>query len=493
MLKPLTGALLAGRYRVAEPLGHGGMGDVYAAVDETLRRAVAIKVLRAGASGDRFKREALLVSRLAHPNIVAISDYHDDPGEPAFIALERLHGESLRALLERVEVVEAKRLARLAIQTLSALAAAHDAQIVHRDVKPDNIFLCRTEAGEDLVKLLDFGIARPLDSATIDALTRSGALLGTVAYMAPEQVLGTRVDARTDIYGVGAVMYHALAGHVPFRGTTTEVLTAIATQPLPPLQGVDPELAGIVARAMSRDPNARFGRAREMSSALTRYLEASRRYSAKSLVIGAIIASLAATALVTAAVLWRHHTRTTAKSAAAVASVAPQRVAATAIEPEGDASVAAPVESASAVASSATATTTHTTQSSAKRRANAIRVSVTSNPSSADTRKRQQIAALFVAHLSNFRECYLNAFGDSDAPPEGNLRGVVAVIDRGRTIRDANVTIRGPFHKPARQDVELSRCIESVLRSFDYSKVDDMSSTSELMDYELTFASERTH
>ena len=276
----LTGSLLAGKYRVGGRLGGGGMGEVYEAVQEGLGRRVAIKVMSGPMASDpqlleRFQREARAVAALGHPHIVAVTDFQDNPGEPPFLVMERLVGESLGELLEREPMIDPLRACRIAEQTLSALAAAHDAGLVHRDVKPDNIFICKTDTGE-IVKLLDFGVAKALEENQ-NKLTSTGAVVGTLVYMAPEQARGEPIDARADVYALGACLYHMLAGQVPFPATTAaRLLTAVCTETPMPLSSLRPDIDGglvaIVGRAMARDVRYRYATARAMMSEIGSYL-----------------------------------------------------------------------------------------------------------------------------------------------------------------------------------------------------------------------------
>ncbi len=278
----LTGTLLSGKYRVGSRLGSGGMGEVYEAVQEDLGRRVAIKVMSGPMANDpqlleRFKREALAVAALGHPHIVAVTDFQDNPGEPPFIVMERLVGESLGELLEREPMLEPHRAARIAEQTLSALAAAHESNLVHRDVKPDNIFLCRTDTNAELVKLLDFGVAKAMEATQHGKLTSTGAIVGTLVYMAPEQARGEPIDARADVYALGACLYHTLAGQPPFPPTNAaRLLSAVCNESPTPLGMLRPDLDAnlvmIVARAMARDQGQRYASARAMMSALGGYL-----------------------------------------------------------------------------------------------------------------------------------------------------------------------------------------------------------------------------
>jgi serine/threonine-protein kinase len=268
----VEGTLLAGRFRIERLLGRGGMGEVYEAVQLDLSRRVAIKVLPAEA-GDlhAIEREARAAARLAHPHIVQVTDFvgvrEGEDGVPFFV-MELLEGESLAERLARERRLAPSRAALVAVQVLSALAAAHAAGIVHRDVKPANIFLERTAATHDFVKLLDFGIARLSTGAGPTSL-RSGALVGTPAYMAPEQITAEGVSERTDLYAVGVCLYEMLAGGSPFTATNVPaLLTKICEQAPKPIDGIDATLGAIVLRAMAKRPEDRWASAEEMRVAL---------------------------------------------------------------------------------------------------------------------------------------------------------------------------------------------------------------------------------
>ncbi|MDB4934611.1 MAG: Serine/threonine protein kinase PrkC, regulator of stationary phase, partial [Labilithrix sp.] len=271
-----TGVTLGGRYVLGELLGKGGFGAVYKAVQSDLGRTVAVKILHADAvlTGDglaRFAREARAAAALGHPNIAQVSDFQMRPGEPPFIVLECLEGLTLGALLRKEKRLDAPRVCAIAHQVLSALDVAHGAGIVHRDVKPDNVFLVSLPGVEDFVKLLDFGIAKLTTSNT--ALTGFGTMLGTPAFMAPEQVANIDVDHRADLYAVGAMLHFALSGRHAFEAPNlSAVLYAIVHQPVPTLSSIDPRidprLSVVVARAMHKDPSGRFGSAAEMRAAL---------------------------------------------------------------------------------------------------------------------------------------------------------------------------------------------------------------------------------
>ncbi len=274
----LRGRLLGGRYRIGAVLGRGGMGTVYEAVQESLGRPVAVKVLHPLLSHDadtmaRFRKEAEQAGSLSHPHIVHVLDFGFEPGGPAWIAMERLQGESLGQRISRVGVLGQGAVVTMALETLSALQAAHEARLVHRDLKPDNIFLARAAGVGEVVKVLDFGIAKLLDGGAAAALTATGMVMGTPLYMSPEQAQGRVVDARADLYSLGAVLFEALSGKPPLQADSyTALLITIVTEPAPSLAArrpdVHPGLAALVDRTMAKDPGARFASAREMADAI---------------------------------------------------------------------------------------------------------------------------------------------------------------------------------------------------------------------------------
>ena len=277
-----TGRILGGRYRLGERLGQGGWGSVYAAVQIDLGRPVAIKVLHASVALApdgllRFEREAKAAAALGHPNIAQVSDFAANPGEPPFLVMELLTGATLGAAMRHSTKLAPARMAWIAYQILAGLDVAHNAGIVHRDIKPDNVFLVAMPGVEDFVKLLDFGIAKLSSDSSQQHLTTTGTMLGSPAFMAPEQVRSNEVDHRVDLYAVGATMYLALSGRMPFEAATIHsLLLAITEQPCVPLHAldpsIDPALSAVVERAMQKDPNARFATAGEMRRALEPWL-----------------------------------------------------------------------------------------------------------------------------------------------------------------------------------------------------------------------------
>jgi serine/threonine-protein kinase len=260
----LSTQLVTGRYRVERPLGHGAMSTVDLALDTQLDREIALKRLAENLSRDddlraRFQREARLAARLAHPNVVRIYDVGvDDEGRP-FIAMEYVAGETLAELVSRRGPLPAREVAGLGIQACRALAAAHEAGLVHRDVKPQNLLL-RTDG---VLKLGDFGVAVGLEGTR---LTIAGTVLGTAAYLAPEQARGEDVTAAADVYGLGAVLYELLTGRPPRNPSTLAELTYTDTIPTP--QDAPPDLARIVMRCLSAEPEDRPASAAELAREL---------------------------------------------------------------------------------------------------------------------------------------------------------------------------------------------------------------------------------
>ena len=268
----LEGAVLCDRYQVGARLGRGGMADVHAGRDLRLQREVAIKLLRPEVVARqpevraRFEAEARNAARLSHPNVVAVYDTGEHEGLP-FIVMELLPGETLADRI-RGGPVDLGWLRQVAADVLGALEAAHAAGIVHRDIKPGNILL----ADDGRAKVADFGIAKSLDGTGPD-LTATNLLIGTPAYLAPEQVAGGPATARSDLYALGVVLYEASSGRKPFTGETpVAVAYAIEHADVEPLAAVRPEVDGAlsatVEQAMERDPDRRFGSAHEMATAL---------------------------------------------------------------------------------------------------------------------------------------------------------------------------------------------------------------------------------
>ena len=258
---PLVGKVLADRFEILERIGEGGTGVVYKAKQLSVDRVVAIKILGAHVSTDpswvkRFHNEARAASRLDHPNTVRLIDFGQTKEGLLFIAMEFLHGRSLRQELDRVGKLPANRVLRIISQACQSLQEAHSQGIIHRDIKPDNIYLVEMKGAGDFVKVLDFSVAK-LD--TPDAqVTRAGVVFGTPAYMSPEQGRGVTLDARSDVYALGIVMYEMLSGKPPFDAKipTEVVMMHLREQPAP-LSGVPPQLGALVMKALAKDPAKR--------------------------------------------------------------------------------------------------------------------------------------------------------------------------------------------------------------------------------------------
>jgi eukaryotic-like serine/threonine-protein kinase len=262
----VDGPRLSGRYRMEALLAAGGMGEVWAARDLLLGRAVAVKVLGGALAGDgraaeRLRREARAAGRLEHPNIARVLDLGEHDGRP-YLVMELLEGESLAARIDRAGAMPPAEAARIVAAVADALEAAHRAGVVHRDVKPGNVFL--TSTGE--VKVLDFGIA----SAAGDTAITTGDLIGTAAYLAPERALGHRATPAADIYALGVVLYELLAGHRPFAaGSDVEPAMAHVNADPPPLTeaapATPPSLVAACHQALAKDPGSRQSSAAELA------------------------------------------------------------------------------------------------------------------------------------------------------------------------------------------------------------------------------------
>lgn len=284
----MSGTVLDGKYRLKELLGQGGMGLVYAAEHTLLGRPLAVKILKREFARDRvavqrFQQEAINASRIGSPNIVAVHDLGEtDDGVP-FLVMEYLEGTTLYAAMGEDPqtgtngIFDVPRAADLLCQVLAGLSAAHERGIVHRDLKPGNIFLTEVGGRTDFVKLLDFGVSKVLGGDRVMHMTRTGVLLGTPTYMAPEQVMGRKdIDHRVDLWAAGVILFRLLAGRKPHDGSVTaERLAAIVSKDAPPLRSLRPDLdaglEGLLRKALTRDPAGRFQTARDFAEALAPY------------------------------------------------------------------------------------------------------------------------------------------------------------------------------------------------------------------------------
>jgi eukaryotic-like serine/threonine-protein kinase len=271
----LTGRRI-GRYQIGERVGRGGMGVVYRALDTRLGRAVALKVLLPGLASDeerrnRFAREAKAASALNHPNIITIFDIDQIDGED-FIAMEYIEGQTLGDLISHGELAVSDAL-NYAMQIAQALVAAHSAGIIHRDIKPANIMIASSPARQRQVKMLDFGLAKLSESSLPGDVTAEntmkGSILGTAAYMSPEQAEGKTIDFRSDIFSFGSVLYEMFSRRRAFAGDSSlAILSAVLHQNPAPLQGVPANLQNIVDRCLKKDPGLRYQSTADLQIAL---------------------------------------------------------------------------------------------------------------------------------------------------------------------------------------------------------------------------------
>jgi eukaryotic-like serine/threonine-protein kinase len=271
----MIGTVLSGRYRLEAKLGSGGMSTVYLAKDTTLDRPVAVKVMHREMSEqadqlERFRQEARAVAKLSHPNVVAVIDAGEDGGYP-YIVFEYVEGETLKARINRVGALDVQEALAYAIEIGRGLTVAHARNMVHRDIKPQNVLI----DAEGRAKLTDFGISRQLEK---DGLTATGRVLGTTDYVAPEQAMGRGADQRSDIYSLGVVLFEMLSGHVPFQADSqVGVAMKHVNEELPDVQGERPEISAatalVVERATSKDPARRYADIGEMIDDLSTALE----------------------------------------------------------------------------------------------------------------------------------------------------------------------------------------------------------------------------
>ncbi len=271
----MIGTVLSGRYRLEAKLGSGGMSTVYLARDETLDRSVAVKVMHREMSEqedqlERFRQEARAVAKLSHPNVVSVIDAGEDGGHP-YIVFEYVEGQTLKQRIKRDGALDPQDAIAYAIEVARGLAVAHGRNLVHRDIKPQNVLI----DAEGRAKLTDFGISRQLEQ---DGMTATGRVLGTTDYVAPEQAMGQKVDPRTDVYSLGVVLYEMLVGQVPFQAESqVGVAMKHVNEELPDVQRRRPEVSAAVAlvveRATAKDPAQRYQQIDEMIDDLSTALE----------------------------------------------------------------------------------------------------------------------------------------------------------------------------------------------------------------------------
>ncbi len=264
----LVGTTVDNRYRIEKKIGEGGMGIVYLATHAVIGKKCAVKVLSGQNTGEsevaqRFVQEARAAAAIGNEHIIDITDFGQLPDSTAYFVMELLDGQPLQKAVESPENMTVDRVLHILIQCCEALSAAHNSNIVHRDLKPDNVFLVTKGDDPDFVKVLDFGIAKVARES--GRLTRTGMIVGTPQYMSPEQAAGTNMDARTDIYSLGIIMYEMLTGHVPFEADTfMGVLTKhLYEEPIPPRRLVPPinvpsVLESVLLKSIAKKPEKRY-------------------------------------------------------------------------------------------------------------------------------------------------------------------------------------------------------------------------------------------
>ena len=276
----LSGQTVAGRFKIEELIGQGGMGKVYRARHLALDRLVCLKMLKPALLEDptlvgRFEREAKAASRLNHPNSIQVLDFgKSDVDGSLYIVMELVQGKDLRILLRDEWPLAEERLCKIMAQVLAALGEAHASKVIHRDLKPENVMVEQRRGRPDFVKVLDFGIAKILDS-DMPGLTRHDVVCGTPQYMAPEQATGSQLDARCDLYAVGVILYQMATGHLPFDGQNSmEVLTKhVNEKPIPPRQRkpdapISEAMQSLILRALEKEPALRPQTAEEFRELL---------------------------------------------------------------------------------------------------------------------------------------------------------------------------------------------------------------------------------
>lgn len=283
MYKRLVGKSVAdGRFHITRLLGFGGMGAVYEAVQTNMSRSVALKLIPTHdpTTVARFEREALTISKLRHPNTVTVFDFGQSEGGFLFLAMELLHGRTLGEVITEEGPLDSTRAVHIASQVCRSLNEAHLSGIVHRDIKPDNIILIEIDNDPDVVKVLDFGIAKAVMGDDDVQLTGDGRIIGTPRYMSPEQILAESLDHRSDIYSLGCILFEMLCGAPPFQQSSTTALMISHTQDPPPpfaqrlsrqqIERTPSYLEHVVFKALAKDPNDRFQTTDEFREELER-------------------------------------------------------------------------------------------------------------------------------------------------------------------------------------------------------------------------------
>ena len=269
LYEKLVGQTVADRYDIVSLMGYGGMGAVYEAIQRNMDRRIALKYIPAHdpVMAARFEREALTVSKLRHPNTVTVFDYGQTDDGFLFLSMELLSGKTLTEVIEHEAPLEPQRAVHIASQICRSLAEAHEMGIVHRDIKPDNVILIEVDGDPDVVKVLDFGIAKAVGQEDEEGLTGTGRIVGTPRYMSPDQILSEEIDHRSDIYSVGCIIFELLTGAPPFDAPSTTALMLSHTQDPPPpfanrltetqLDDIPLGLEQVVRRSMAKDVDQR--------------------------------------------------------------------------------------------------------------------------------------------------------------------------------------------------------------------------------------------
>jgi eukaryotic-like serine/threonine-protein kinase len=277
----LVGSVIAERYHIQKKLGEGGMGTVYLGEHVKMGRKSAIKVMTQAMARDpdaiaRFNREAANAARINHPNVCAIYDFGETTDGLIYLAMEFIEGSSLSDLLEREGALAPGRAAAIFQQAGEALQAAHELGIVHRDLKPDNIMLARGKGGTDVVKVVDFGIAKAMGGEEGQKVTKTGLVVGTPEYMSPEQLAGDKLDGRSDIYSLALVLYRMLTGTLPFQADSAQevMIKRLTDEPLPlnearPGANFPARLQQVMDKALQRMPGDRYASAAELARDVT--------------------------------------------------------------------------------------------------------------------------------------------------------------------------------------------------------------------------------
>ena len=302
----LIGSIVAERYHILKKLGEGGMGTVYLAEHVKMGRKAALKVMNPGMNSDpdaiaRFNREAANASRLNHANVCAIYDFGETPEGLIYLAMEFIEGESLTSIIEKNGFLPAPRAAAIIHQAADALAVAHDYGIVHRDLKPDNIMIAKDRDGSDVVKVVDFGIAKA-SSSDAQKVTKTGLVVGTPEYMSPEQLAGDKLDGRSDIYSLGLVAFNCLTGLLPFPSNSAQeaMIMRLTDQPktlaeMKPDIDWPPELQAVMDKVLARDADERYQKSAEFGRDIAKAVEnmpAAIAAAAGTMVMGAAAAEV---------------------------------------------------------------------------------------------------------------------------------------------------------------------------------------------------------